>query len=126
MKLCIKVTPETSGLVQELLFSYGYKWPFGGRQISFTHQTYLITNDEFFYITHCSDNNGKYRELTFKELLEYLKTGKVPEIVKTFTDNDISIEIRENNTTIIKRAEPEDIVIVVPNKMISKIATELE
>jgi hypothetical protein len=121
-KICyIKVNKETSPLVQELLFSYGWKWATSGKNILYLDYPYLCIYDDKD-ICHSAYKDSGCIELSFAELLEYLKTGKVPKKQIKFSSNDIDISIQEKVTLIIDGNQG----VEIPNSLILEIAEKIK
>jgi hypothetical protein len=74
----IKVTPETSPLIQTMLFEKEYGWE-GGRNktIGNLEYPYLFVWDDYS-ICRSDHNNNHVRLLNFKEFVKWFQTGKVP------------------------------------------------
>jgi hypothetical protein len=113
---CIEVTTETSPLVQELLFSYGYSWRGLDKSVSYINRRLLALWDDkaIYYGDHIEDDDVL---LTFSELLEFLKTGKLPnkkteidDLVILFHKDEIEIKKIGNEPLIIENETFEKVI----------------
>lgn len=88
----IKVNSETSPLIQELLFSYDYRWNGNNENnVSFVTEPYLCiySDKRILYSDAKSDDS---LEATFIELLEFLKTGSLPSRKYKVQECDVAID----------------------------------
>lgn len=96
---CIKATPETSPIIQELAFKYGYRWGVQGKLILYTERPYLyFWSDKT--ICYANRNHDNSLELDLFQLLKFFQTGKLPP--KTFHVNDCKVEVDGDEVTITR------------------------
>lgn len=117
----IKVTEQTSPLIQELLFTYGFEWGFYGNKVSYTDYEYLYLHDNK-RILYGSHDTGKCIQVNFSELLTFLSTGKLPEKQKIFSSNGFNVVISKEETKISRSTDYEKI----PNSLILEIAEKIK
>jgi len=117
---CIKVTPETSPLVQEVLFSYGWCWNGLGKNVYYTEVPYLFIYEDKDICY--GDNRDDDKEVSFHELLVFLKTGKFPKKDVTFSSKGFNVVISEDGTKISQSTDCKNI----PNDLILEIAEKIK
>lgn len=112
---CIKVNKETSSLVQELMFSYGYKWSDGSKQVENTTHPYLYIYDDMDICYGLYKDNGD-KEVSFVELLDYFKTGYFQ-----YKIEDYVVRIEKENITFNKDGKSFSIPKNVLSQTVEKI-----
>lgn len=86
----IEVNPETSKLVQTLLFKNGFKWAVTTNRIQHTDKQYLYPWDDNS-ICYGNGFSREYLNLTLDQFIDWINTGKLPappEKVIEFRVND--------------------------------------
>ena len=116
---CIEVTPETSPLVQELLFSYGYSWCGRYKKISYTNERFLALwdNKDICYGDSLEDDDVL---LSFSKLLEFLKTGELP---KEFKIDNVTVLFHKDEIEIKKIGNDP---LLLENETFEKIVRQYE
>lgn len=110
---CIKVTEETSPLIQTMLFEKGYGWEGGSNKtIGNLEYSYLFAWDDNA-ICHSDYNDRHVRSLNFKEFLKWFQTGKIPvESVSLKIGNKTATITEDNFSFLDHNFNKEDSVLL--------------
>ena len=75
---CIKVTEETSPLIQTMLFEKEYGWQCGYNKIVGNLEYPFLFVWDNYSICYSDHNNRGVRLLNFKQFAKWFQTGKIP------------------------------------------------
>lgn len=112
-KFKIEVTPETTGLIQTVLFNMGYKWVLGETKPCYMNQTILNVDTLQKVLTHSGE---KYPELNIQEFCDWSITGKFP-----FSE----VHINKDYTAIITKNDMKVGFQTVSKEVALKLAKEI-
>lgn len=91
---CVKVTPETSPLIQEMLFAKGWRWANDedcDDGVQHIEKRYLFPwNDKF--ICYSDDNKNLQLELDYPQFIQWFQTDKLP---------NPTVKLNNNYTAVI-------------------------
>lgn len=73
----VDVNPQTTKLVQSMLFSKGFTWSFGNKDIKYENYQYICPQSDNFI---CYDNNpiGDKLVLSIDQFINWFNTGNLP------------------------------------------------
>jgi len=81
-RVTVDVDVCTSGLVQSLLFKYGYQWPQGGETVQYEDEKRLYINERSRTITYGGMEEGDLHLRNNQELIDYLNGELTPKAVE--------------------------------------------
>lgn len=115
----VEVNPETSKLVQTLLFSKGYYWDTAKHnEIKYTDMKYICPWEDKT-ICHSSRYYDGDLVLTIDEFIEWINTGKIPEKTFKFTlDYDLTLTVNKKGIVIGGRSYDKHTAIEIANKIL--------